>query len=311
MRRTGFLAGGAAALAMAAPAGAQPLARLRVGVSTAETYAEGFYADDQGFFKRAGIAPEITMLANGGALIAAVIGGSLDVAPANIIALASAHARGLPIVILASGAQYVSNRTTHAIVVSKDSTLHTARDLAGKTLALTGLRSLEELAIRNWIDTNGGDSTKTSFIELPNSGQVPALTSHRIDCAMMPEPWITDGKNETRIFCKPFDSIADKFLITAWFTTQGWLDANRALAQRFVGSMERTAVWTNANPRASGEILSKQLHVPLATVEGMVRTSMAETLNPELIQPILDVGVKYAFLAKNFPAREMFARLNG
>jgi NitT/TauT family transport system substrate-binding protein len=306
-RRVFLASSGAAMLATSRRAGAQTLVELRVGVSTAETYAEGFYADEQGFFARAGIKPEISMLANGAALVSAVAGGSLDIAPANTIALASAHLRGLPIVILAPGALYLSTRTTHALVVGKDSPVRTARDLTGKTVAIVGLRSLEELAVRSWIDANGGDASKTSFIELPNSAQVPALIAHRIDGAMMPEPWITDAAGDTRILCRPLEAIADRFLVTAWFTTQTWLEGHRDAAQRFVRAMQQTAAWTNANPHPSGVILAKALQLPQTTVERMARLSMAETLDAGLIQPVIDTGVKYAFLANGFPARDMLA----
>jgi NitT/TauT family transport system substrate-binding protein len=237
----------------------------------------------------------------------AVAGGAIDIAPSNTLAIASAHARGLPIAILVPAALYTTARTTHALVVGKDSDVRNARDLAGKTVSIVGLRSLEELAVRSWIDANGGDSRKTAFIELPNAAQVPALLAHHIDGAMMPEPWITNAKNDTRMLCKPMDSIADHFVVTAWFTTQSWLDQNRDAAKRFVAAMQRTAAWANTNPSASGAILAKSLRLPVATVDAMVRMTMGETLNADLFQPVIDTGVKYGFFDKSFPAREMLA----
>ena len=307
INRGAFLASGAAAFTLGSTAEAQTVTPVRLGVSTAETYAEGFYASDQKFLERVGITPEISMLANGAALVAAVAGGSLDVAPANVIALASAHVRGLPITVLTAGALYTTARTTHALVVANDSALRTAKDMVGKTVAIVGLRSLEELAVRSWIDSNGGDSTKTAFVEVPNSAQVPALTAHHIDAAMMPEPWITDAKADTRILAKPMDSIAKQFVVTAWFTTQTWLDQNRAAAQRFVTAMNQTAAWSNANPRPSGVILARSLKLPQATVDGMARLMMAESGSADLYQPVIDAGVKYGLLTKGFPAREMLA----
>ena len=307
LKRRSFLAAGIAAALSPVVSFAQAPANVRVGVATAETYAEGFYAADQGFFTRAGFSASVTMLANGAALVGAVAGGAIDIAPANTLALASAHARGLPIVILAPAALYTTSRTTHALVVGTDSALHTARDLAGKTVSIVGLRSLEELAVRSWIDANGGDSTKTAFVELPNSAQVPALLAHHIDGAMMPEPWITNAKSDTRILCTPMASIADRFVVTAWFTTQNWLEQNHDTAQRFVRAMQRTAVWSNSNPRESGAILAKALKLPVTTVDAMVRMTMGESLNPDLFQPVIDAGVKYGFFTKGFPAREMLA----
>jgi NitT/TauT family transport system substrate-binding protein len=304
-RRTFLMLTGAGVLVTSVPAPAQQSAGVRIGVATAETYAEGFYAADEGFFQRAGLAASVTMLANGAALVGAVAGGAIDIAPANTLALAAAHARGLPIVILAPAALYTTARTTHALVVGKDSDVRGARDLAGKTISIVGLRSLEELAVRSWIDANGGDSHKTAFIELPNAAQVPALLAHHIDGAMMPEPWITNAKSDTRMLCKPMDSIAERFVVTAWFTTQIWLDQNRDPAKRFVAAMQRTAAWANTNPRESGAILAKSLRLPVATVDAMVRMTMGEALNAELFQPVIDAGVKYAFFDKVFPAREM------
>jgi len=53
--------------------------KVRIGSVAADTYAEGFYALDLGFFDKAGLSVDITPFSNGAAMAAAAAGGSIDI----------------------------------------------------------------------------------------------------------------------------------------------------------------------------------------------------------------------------------------
>jgi NitT/TauT family transport system substrate-binding protein len=160
--------------------------------------------------------------------------------------------------------------------------------------------------VQNWIDKNGGDSTSVQYLEIPLSAQLAALKAGRIDAAAMVEPWISHAKGDVTVLGKPYDSVADQFMISGWVTTKNWIHNNRPALEAFVATMRKTAEWANTNPKQTGPILSKYFKIPLSTIDAVPRTMMGITLDPKLIQPVIDMEYKYKLIPKTFAAAELF-----
>jgi NitT/TauT family transport system substrate-binding protein len=301
----------ASAVAWAGIAGAARSARaegpvLRVGAAANETYAQPFYAQDNGFFRAAGLNVEITVLTSGAALVAGVTSGALDIAGASTVAIANAHAHGLPVFLIAPAGVYNSASPTTGLVVAKDSPLRTAADLNGKAVAVTTLRDISQDAVMAWLDKNQGDSSKVQFIELPASEMGSAVQAGRVAAAFIPEPNLTKAAGQTRYFASAYDGIAKEFMVIGWLAAKGWIDANTDMAKTYASVMRQTADWANKNKRASAEILAKYAKLPADTIASMHRTSYVQGLNSNLIQPVIDVTAHYKTLAQSFPANELF-----
>ncbi len=172
----------------AAPASAQTLVKLQVATTPNDSGAEVYYAQDMGFFKKAGLDVDITTLNNGGLISAGIAAGTFDVAQAAISSIASAHERGVNFVIIAPAALWVSDRATSALVVAKNSPLTTAKDFDGKTIAVNGLRNVTQVGPEAWIEQGGGDLASVKFLELPFSDMPGAVAAGRIDAAQISEP---------------------------------------------------------------------------------------------------------------------------
>ena len=88
--------------AVAAP---DPIA-INVGIQPGDSTAEGFYAQDMGFFTDAGLDVKLTFLLNGPALTSALASGALDLAVASVGVVATGHEHGLPLKYVAPAAMY-------------------------------------------------------------------------------------------------------------------------------------------------------------------------------------------------------------
>jgi NitT/TauT family transport system substrate-binding protein len=157
-----------------------------------------------------------------------------------------------------------------------------------------------------WVDVNGGDSSTLKFLEIPVPEMAPALGAGRIDGACELEPSLTYAKNDIRILGKCYDAIAKTLTITTHFANNSWLEAHPAAAHAFIGALRATAQWTNKNPAASATILERISKIPAETVGQMNRVVFGETLDPALIQPVIDTTAEYKFLPKTFNVTEMF-----
>ena len=297
-----------ASAALVAPlhAGAEANTTIRVATTPIELGAQVLYAQDQGFFKKAGVTVDIQLMDSGAAIAAAVASGSLDVAQSNIVSIATAHEKGLPFVLIAPAGLYNAGESTTSIAVAKNSTIKSGKDLENKTVAGNGLRNITQIGADAWMDKDGADSSKMRFIEMPFPQMGAALEAGRIDAAVIAEPELSTAvANGARIIGQPYSAINKQFLIGGWFTTSAWAKAHPDDTKRFVSAILEAGKWANGHRAESARILEKYTKIKVSPA--MRRTTYAERLNVADIQPLIDAAAKYKSLKSAFPASELIA----
>lgn len=313
LSRLRFLAGTAAAVALRpCSAGAQTLGRLRIGAGPGDTYGLVYYANDAGFFTRAGIDVEILLFTNGGQMAQAVAGGALDVGSADMIGLANAVGHGLPLGFFAGDMFYTSDAPTTVLCVARNGSIRTAKDLEGQTVGVPGLRAIAEFAAREWLHANGADDTKVSFIELPPTTLAPAIVRGTVQAAMLPEPFLSVSvtSGDVRPFAKAYDACAKRFYINSFFARRDWLAQNAEfVAHRLAPLIYETARWSNTHHAQTLPILAKYGKFEPDQVQHMTRATFATALDPRLMQPPLDLGTKYNVLDRRVPAAELIVKV--
>ncbi len=295
------------ALAMTAGAAAQTLPTIKVATTPIDVGAEVLYAIDMGFFKQHGLNVEVQLIGNGAAIASAVTGGSVDIGQGNVVTLATAHDKGLPFVVVGPAALYSSSSPTSALIVAKNSTVKTAKDLNGKTLGITGVKNITQIALMAWLDKNGGDSSTVKFLELNFSEMGPAVAAGRIDAGVTAEPDLTEAvaSGNARILAPVYDAVAPTFIIGAWFTTADWAKAHPELVTRFVAAINEAGAWANKNQAASAKILEK--YTKIESKPGMKRVTFPEKSDLTLMQPAIDATAKYKVIKATFPANDLAA----
>ena len=287
----------AVALLIATPisALAQTLPTVHVMVTPIDSAAEVWYAQDMGFFAKQGLNVDIQPGNNGSAIATAVSTDAVDIGYSDLVTLAKGYLKGIPFVAIAPAAIWTSEAPVAGLVVLSTSPVKSAKDLAGKTLAVPGLGTLAEYSPRAWIDQNGGDATAIKFLEMPYAAMPAALTAGRIDAAYISEPFFAVVKKDVRVLGYSHNAIAKQFLQSAWFTTPQWAKDHPDLVKRFAAAMRETAQWANqkANKARSAEILAKYTKIDPATVAAMERARFGDTLSAASIQPAIDVTAKY------------------
>ncbi len=295
-----------AIVASGQPVRAQTLVRLQVATTPNDSGAEVYYAKDMGFFKKAGLDVEIATLNNGGIISAGVAAGTFDIAQAAVSSIASAHERGVNFVIIAPAALWVMERPTSALVVAKNSPLANAKDFAGKTIAVNGLRNVTQVGPQAWIEQGGGNLASVKFLELPFAEMPAAVAAGRVDAAQISEPALDAAVKAggMKAIAAPYDAIAKRFLLAGWFSTAAWARQHPDLVRKFAAVMLETARWANANPEQSGKILEKYTKLPVSPT--MARVLYPERMLPSEAQPLIDASARYGALKKTFPASEIF-----
>lgn len=309
MKRSRVLALGAAAVAASAgfgtPLRARAATAVRIATINADAGAEVYYGRDLGYFEKAGLDVEVQNIANGNAVTAAVLGGSIDIGFSNMATTASAHEKGLPLSLIAPGSLYVSTSPTSVLVVPKDSPLKTAKDLNGKTIAISGLRNITEFGPRAWMDANGGDSSTVKFIDTNFGQMIAMLGNHSVDAAVEVDPVLEEAKSVARIFSDCYDAISKRFLIGCYFASNSWIAANTETVKTFARAMRQIAIYANGHQAQTLPILAKAAKMDVAVLAQSKRVIYAERFEPALMQPLIDVSAKYGLLSKAFPGDEL------
>lgn len=294
-------------LAGSRSAGAQTPITVRIAALPTDQAAEPFYAQELGFFKRAGINATVSVFTSGPAITAAVLGGAFDIGVSNVPTLATAHEKGLPLVIVAPGGLYSSNAPTDICAVKSDSAIRTAKDLNGKTVGVVGLHNIGQLGAVAWLDQNGADLNSIKFVEIPFSGVGPALAEDRIDAGVLIDPALQEALDagQARMLSKCFDAIAPQFVVVAYFSTSDFAKSHPDVISKVAAVMAETAKWANAHQRQSAQILEKWAKVHVTP--DMARAVYPDRLSAAQIQPVLDAAAKYKMLKATFPATDLFA----
>jgi NitT/TauT family transport system substrate-binding protein len=280
-----FVAGGRTALL------AQTPAVVRVGTGITEGSAQLFYALDQGFFKKNGIDVQMTILRSGGPAMEGVAAGHLDIGTGKSVSLGSAMLRGIPFVVIAPGQMWYAGSPSSAIVVPIDSPIKSAKDLAGKTVAVISLRNVGELAYDAYLDANGVDPASVKFLELPPLQVGEAVVAGRVAAGSLIDPELTNalGTHKVRRLANAYDAIAKQFYLTAWFATRDWADKNKDVTKRFVDAVIQGGIWGEANRERATDALAR------LTKTEPVRSSarFGRRLEPSGLQPLWDAAYKY------------------
>jgi NitT/TauT family transport system substrate-binding protein len=281
---------------------------VRIAALTIDASAACYYAQEQGFFKRAGIDAQIQTIASGGAIVAAVASNAVDVGFANLVSVVTAYAKNIPVTIVAPGSVDVESTPTNVLVVPLNSPIRTGRDFNGKTMATTTLKNIVQFAAQLWVDTHGGDSSTIKFVEMPFSSMTEALVAGRIDAAIVAEPFMADVKTKTRLVAYPMSAIGPRVQLGGWLANATWARANPDAVAAFSDAMTKANEWGNAHRDLSAQILAKHTRLEPDVLAKMNRATYATKLVAAEMQPAIDVAARYGAIPQTIPAERLLFR---
>ena len=310
-RRTALhLAGVPIALSLrAVPAYAQTLAPLRVGASTDDGIWPMLYALQAGLFAKAGLDVHLTPLSNGAALAAAVIGGSVDIGKSSLMVLITAHQRGVHFKLVAGAAFHDSHDQSDDLLVLKDSPIASIGQAGGKTIAVNVLQSLDQYGTALLIDKHGGDSSTVKWVEMPYTAMLAALDQGRADIASVGNPVLAVAleSGKTRNLGVPYDGIAPRFLIAGWFCTDRYAAANRPVVERFNAAMRQATIYANEHHQELVPLVAAYTKIAPEALTKKTFVTNSPTVDTTMIQPSIDLALKFKLIDRGFPAADLIA----
>jgi NitT/TauT family transport system substrate-binding protein len=306
-RRTALGLVGAASLSALAPKPAHAADVMRLAAPALDATALMFYANDQNYFKNAGLSVDLQAMANGEAVTLAIAGGAVDIGCSEAVSLILAYHKGVPLTLIAAGGQQTLKSPVGMLFARTDLKATTGADFNGKTMAVVGLNGFAQYGTQNWIDKNGGDSKTVKFIQLAGGQIGIALQDGRVDGAFVPEPFVSAVKKVARPVANSMSAIAPQFLSSAHFTTLPYAKAHVDDIRKFQSALSKASDWSNANPDQTALIIERVARVAPDVVNASVRAHYGATLDAASVQPLIDIAARYGGFP-SFPASEMIFR---
>lgn len=300
-----------AAVALAAPARAvrgQTAEKIRVVAVPTDDMTPIYYAIRNGEYRRAGLDVEVVAANSGSASTAAIVAGAYELGKASPMGSLLAHLRGLPLTIVANGAVWDPKHPFNLVLAAADSPIKSAADCNGKIGAVPGLNDVAHLSILQWVDRNGGDSKSMKWLEIPNSALGAALIEHRIDVTCLNEPQLSAALEGGKIrrLADAFTAIAPRWVASVYLANPDWAAKNADAVRRWVKVTYETAGWCNAHQAETAAMMSDITKIPLPVFQKMARIEGTTTHDPSLLQPVMDLGLRYNVLPRGFPVKELY-----
>lgn len=282
---------------------------LSIGAAFDDQTTPLLYAQQAGLFAAAGLDVHIERMNSGASIAAAVVGGTLQLGKASMLNLVTAHARAIPLTLVAPAAFYTSERPDGGLIVTPASNVRSARDLTGKVIGVASLDDLNSIATQAWIDQNGGDARSVHFVELSTALVPAAMEANRVDGATLWNPILTQAiaGGHAHFAARVFDAIAKRYQVAAWFADSDWVAKNRAVVAKFVAVMHAANVYVAAHENETTTLIASFLGIDPAALGKMARSTPAPYLSVQEIDPVIAVAAAYKKIPRVFSAAEMIS----
>ncbi|WP_234317584.1 ABC transporter substrate-binding protein [Streptomyces rimosus] len=276
---------------------------IEIGALSIVDTAPVHLAVSHGFFAKNGISAKITPVQGGANSAPGVVSGQFDFGFSNTTTLLTAREQGLPLKAVANGVsstgQAGPGKDYSAILVPKDSSIRSARDLPGHNIAVNQLQNIGDTTIRAAVRKAGGDPGKLRFTEIPLPDMAAALAAGRVDAVWTVEPFQTQTVDQgARAVCWPFAEAVDNLTVAMYFTSEKLLRENPGLVKRFTTAINQALAYARTHPEAVREELGKYTKIPPAVIHRIVLPKWPTEINRASVQTVADLARKDGVLKR-------------
>jgi NitT/TauT family transport system substrate-binding protein len=245
-------------------------------------------AQDQGFFKAAGLNVQSVMATSGPSLVSGLIGGTTQIAAQVTSNAFPAMQQGEPLVAMGP-----YGRLDMSIVTPANSGITSVAALQGKKIGVTARGALTENFARYVLTLNGIDPSKVTFIPAGTLlTQQAALRNHVTDAFVSSSDAtaaVSAHGTQLRVLASSLNGTAGTLgtvgLQSFWGTTTSYRNSHPAVVNAFCSAMHQSVAWldNSANRAAGAQDIAKLMNIPTPVagqVWDNVHTAWATTVTP-------------------------------
>jgi NitT/TauT family transport system substrate-binding protein len=229
----------------------QGVTSIKVGDVDGSPAAFLTFGVQKGFFTEHGLDVEVVPQQGGAAILPGLVSGDLQIGGSNVVSIFLARSRNLPVKIIAPGTSVGADpaKDFSAVVVAGDSPIRSGRDLAGKTIGVNTLQNVNDVVIKSYLEAQGADASSVKLTEMPFPTMLPAVTQHRVDAALVIEPFATTAQNQgARVLFRPYVEAKANLAIGTYSATEQYIRQNPEVVKSFQDGLAQTAAYVAEHP---------------------------------------------------------------
>jgi NitT/TauT family transport system substrate-binding protein len=272
---------------------------VKVGLLPIVDVAPIYLGVEEGFFEDEGIDLEIVTAQGGAAIVPSVLTGDFQFGFSNVTSLLLAADKGIGIDVAAAGAYTTGEKGNDccAVVVSEDSDIAVAADLAGRTVSVNTLNNLGDTTVRHAVERAGGNPSEVKFVEIGFPDAPAALASGQVDAAWLAEPALSMALSQGAVPISWTNVEVDPdLMVSVYFTSDELAAENPQLVEDFTRAMNRSLEYAAENPDAARAIINTYIQIPEATVNELRLPRWAPEINTESLSLLGDLAQKDGLL---------------
>ncbi|HEU4899770.1 MAG TPA: ABC transporter substrate-binding protein [Actinomycetota bacterium] len=277
-----------------APAASGGTQQVKVGVIPILDVAPIYLGKQKGFFSSRGIELTMETGQGGAAIVPGVVSGQFQFGFSNVTSLLIARSRGLPLKVVANGVASTSkDKADYSGVVTRDDSIKTAADLAGKQVAVNTLKNIGDSTIRASVRKAGGDPSSVKFTELAFPDMPAALEAGRVDAVWVVEPFLSATLAQGgRLIASNYVDTAPDLTVAVYFTSEQLLRDNPDLAKRFTEAMNESLAYADAHPDEARQVLTTYTQIDKAVIPDLTLPKWPEEINRESVETLANLAVQ-------------------
>jgi NitT/TauT family transport system substrate-binding protein len=242
--------GSPSATGTASPEAAKPVT-IKVGDVEGSPASFIAFGVQKGLFTQHGLDVKLSAQQGGATIVPGLVSGDLQIGGSNVVSMLLARSRGLKVQIIAPGTSVGSDpdKDFSAVVVPGDSPIQSAKDLAGKTIAVNTLKNVNDIVIKSYLQAQGADISAVKFLELGFPDMAAAIAQHRVDAALVIEPFVAVVVSQhARILFRPYVDAKPNLEIGTYSASESYIKQNPAVIKAFRDAAGQTAKYITDHP---------------------------------------------------------------
>ncbi len=265
-----------AATLLPSSSSAQPakpaVSELRVGILPIAPHTPVFAAQELGYFAQEGLKVDLQFGVGGAALLPLVIQGQMQLVNIPIATGLQARAQNIDVVMIGPGT-YVEKQQAPgqtATIVKSDGKIRGLRDLAGKTVAVNVINSVNWLYNRALLAKAGVDVKTVTYVELPFPNMVDSVANGQVDAAAIVQPFLFFGTSSGKVRVVGYDflDVQPGAQISGFATSRKWATANARTLAAFERATARAVDYLMANQKEAMQLVAKFTKAKPEIIEG-------------------------------------------
>ncbi|MFI7540296.1 ABC transporter substrate-binding protein [Actinoplanes sp. NPDC049599] len=275
--------------------------KVKIGVIPIVDVAPIYLGVRQGFFAAEGLEVTLETAQGGAAIVPGVVSGQYQFGFSNTTSLLLATSKGLPLKVVASGVASTGEpgKDFGGVIVKAGSPIRSAKDLAGKKVAVNTLKNINTTTVNKVVRDAGGDPSTIQYVELAFPDIVPAVAKGDVDAGQVVEPFLTiaTGQGDRQVASNYAGTDPD-LTVGMYFTAQRYATEHPKVVSGFTAAMTKSLEYAGAHPDQARATLATYTKIEPAVQQSLVLPRWPAAVDRESVQLLAELATQDGLLTQ-------------